>query len=778
MSAGQDRRVSLLPLWTAVWLCVAVLLLGGREAGAEPEPVLSVAVGHGGAVRPNHYFPIRVEVSWVAQPGEPLAGDPLSARMEVRVPQDSVYTALITRDVTIQPGKISIVVVYARSLVDVSEIEVALRDSRGRLLVQGKASSSGIAGWWTIDDDQAIVMAVGKSSMPRSGWVFDHGNVSPVKVEEVNAVDLPREWPGYDGVSLVLLEDIQPERLDALQIRTLLEWVQQGGELAITVTNQLNTYQIVLGDLNWPISFGEYNSTEFDPSLAEVLQGSMALGLDPNVKSPTPGRERLSVKSDSAMGWYNQYLPTLEQEIAAFNGRFLYTRSIELAVEAIESGWTARRADERYNPLVTTKTEGARRSGNIAAGPYGLGSITLIGVDPASLAGGGARELRGVGWWHCLSHVGPIFAAVSSTPPQAGTYYGGYRSSADATLATAAVNDVLNTLSAPFGVSHGLFGAISVALLLLVLLIGPVDYFVLRWISREPLTWITCPILVLIACGAIYFAQESVSYGRARASRTSIVDAWSGATQGTATSFTAISSARGGRYALDGLGGSVWQSPTCWNPPYWYYYGAETSTTTAPIRQGPVGASVESIGVPLENVRWLQERGPIDLPEITGAVRFDRAHDRVEVDVNAPADWTGRVLAVEWNDGWYKGDIVELSNGLIAGAMIPRDAGDREATKLRKSQGTANSWGYYQTDWVAGWVNDLVFQIPGHRQIGKRLATLGPESAAILVSFDHRSGVELTRDGSSVDTEWTETMQLRLIVPATPLAAESEGNEP
>ncbi len=777
MLAGHYRRVALLPFWSVVWLCIGLLLLGGREAVAEPEPVLDVAVGHGGAVRPNHYFPIRVEISWVGKPGEAMTGDPLAARVEVRVPQDSVYSALLTRDVTIQPGKNSIAVVYGRSLADVSDIEVALRDSRGRLLVQGKVNASGMAGWWTIDDDQAIVMAVGKSTMPRSGWVFDHGNVSPVKVEEVKAADLPREWPGYDGVSLVLLEDLQPDRLDAIQIRTLLDWVRQGGQLAITVTNQLQTYRNVLGDLNWPISFDEYNSTEFNPALAEVLQGAIALGLDPNAKLPTPGRETLSVNSESAMGWYNQYLPTLEREIAAFSGRHLYTRAIELAPEAIESGWTVRQAEEWYNPLLTKKAGGTRRRGNIATGPYGLGSITLVGVDPASLAGGGARELRGVGWWHCLSHVGSILTAVSSTPPQSGAYYGGYRS-VDATLATTAVNDIIDKLSAPFGISHGLFGAISIALLLLVLLIGPVDYFVLRWTSREPLTWITCPILVLLACGAIYFAQESVSYGRARASRTTIVDAWSGAAQGTATSFTAISSARGGRYAIDGLGAGVWQTPTCWNPPYWYYYGDETSTTTTPIRQGSSGASVVSIGVPLENVRWLQERGPIDLPEITGAVRFDRARDRVEVDVNAPAGWSGRVVAVEWNEGWYRRESVELSSGRVAAATIPRDPGDRDAAKLRKSQGTANSWGYYQTDWVAGWVNDLSFQIPGHREIGKRLAALGPEYAAILISFDHRSDVELTRDGSPVETEWSETLQLRLIVPAQPLAAEAKGNEP
>lgn len=763
----------------AMLLCAVTLLGGAPRATAAPEPVLSAEVGHGGAVRRNFYFPIRIKIGWVAKPGEPVSGEAQAARLEVRVPQDTLYSAAITRDVTIQPGQRTSVVVYARSQIDFDAFDVELRDGRGRLLVRSRFNSMATGGWWPIDGDQAIVLAVGKSSLPRSGWVFDHQNMSPVKVEEVLPKDLPRQWPGYDGVTLVVLGDFQSDHLDAFQIRALLEWVRQGGQLVVAAMNQMDTFNEVLGDQNWPLTFGEYNSNEFDVGLVNVLRGALKWGLDPDSKALNWGRQVMSVKPDSPMGWFNEFLPEVIKECEAFSGRYLYSRSIEMSSEAMEAGWSVRRAVEAFNPAARREWTGGEATGDIVAGPVGLGSLTILGIDPASLAGGNARELRGVGWWHCLEHIEPLRAALSYQPAQVNAYYGGYGSSLDSMLASSAVNDVLDELSIDFGVNHGLFGAIAVALLLLVLLIGPVDYVVLRWTRREPLTWITCPVLVLLACGAIYFAQESVSYGTARASRLTIVDAWSGATRGAATSFTAIASARGGGYSLDGLGDGIHMSPTCWNPPPWYYYGNEPPSTSILIDQTSTGSHVRSLSVPLANVRWLEDRGPIELPAITGVVRFDLSHDTVWVDVVAPPDVKCRVMAVQWNNGWYVAGSqgVALSDGRLTDQLFDRAADEEQAAKWRRSQATSQDY-FSVSDFSKGWPHDLDFQIPGHRQIGRRLASMGTEDAAILISIDERSGVELTRDGSPLEAEWKERMHLRLLVPAHRAPLSGEGNRP
>lgn len=754
-------------------LCAALLavLALTAPAGAEPQPVLSVSVGHGGAVRTHYFFPIHVEVSWVSPPGEPIIGDAQRAQVQVRVPQDMVYSQVITREITIQPGQKSAVVVYARTLEDFSELEATLRDDRGRVLARTRPSSAAIGGWWRIQDSDAIVIAVGKSTLPRSGWLFDHGSVSPVKVEELEAADLPREWPGYDGVTLVVLEDLQAHRLDAAQLATLLEWVQGGGRLAVTVTNQLETFRQVLGDMNCPVTFGSYEANPFDQTVGDVLRRAVARTMHPDEYGPT-----LTLDSGSPLAWYSQYLSTLINELASYGGRTFYGRQIALDESAQAKGWRIRDARLAFDPERAVPAESAPTSGHVAWGPLGLGEVTLLGVDPASLAGADANELRGVGWWHCLLHIAPLRSAVPVSLRESSGYYGDVQGSVNSAMSTTAVNEMLDTLSAPFGVSRGLFGAIAVALLLLVVLIGPVDFFLLRWIRREPLTWITCPLLVLLACGAIYLAQEAVSYGRARVCRATLIDAASGATRGVTTSLTAIFSNQGGRYALQGSEDGVYQTPASWNSPWGYYSGGNAGGTLVPIAQGSRGSLVESINVPLENVRWLMERGPASVPEMSALVHFDRARDRLFVDVSAPPGWEGRVAAVQWNEGWYVPSPASgtLLQGKLQRVEFKRDPGDEEAAKQRQRSSMAEPWGYYSNDLLSGWVHDASYQLPGHREIAQQIAGLGPSVAAVLIDFDHRSELELTRNGATVDAEWSEVIHVRLLAPAQRAAANEE----
>lgn len=763
------------------WLAVLVALAGlgalVRLAPAQVQPVLLADVGHGGAIRPGAYFPIRITVDWIIEPDAEYSTEPEAARISVRLPQDSIYAVRIERDLTIQRGQRSTTVVYARSQASVDAIEFELRGGGGRLLARGKAHSGDLSGWAPVADHEAIVLVAGKSSLPRSGWVFDHQNLSPVSVAEVEPGALPREWPGYDGVSVVVLGDLGTDRLDALQVRTLREWVRWGGHLALSVTNQTDTYRQVLGDLQWPLIFGEYNSFEFDAGLSDVLARCMMMALDPDALAahPSPKRwnpfaapeARSRISENSSMAWYEQHMAQVRTEIEQFSGRYLYRRPIELLSEAVAEGWRARWSTDSWDPATKPSAGPISVSGDIAWGPFGLGTITLLGTDPAALAGGSARELRGVGWAHALAHVRPLHRASSFVLDAQQSYYASYSNSEDLELANAAANDLLDELSVGFGVGHGLFGAISVALLLLALLIGPIDYLFLRWLRREPLTWLTCPLLILLASGAIYFAQESVSYGRARATRVAVVDAWSGSTQGRGTSFTAFAAARGGRYTLGPPREDVYMSPTCWHPPSWYY-GDEAAATTVPIEQHSLGSSVVSMYVPLENVRWMLDRGPIEVPQIDGLIRYDAARDRLWLDLNVPAGVEGSIEAVWWNDGWYTAGAVgrDLSVGPLVRQPFLRDREQQERVNRRRDRANLDPWVYPSRVGVEDWMHDAAFQVTGRREVGERLTDLSPAYGAVLLRLNDRSDVELMRGDEIVETEWEERMMLRLIVPA------------
>lgn len=774
---GQASR------WCAC-IVAACALVSAATALAAPEPFLVTEVGHAGAIRRGYYFPIRVTVQWTQSPGEVVSGEAGPAVIEVLVRQDLLHNVRLSRDVTIQPGRPTITTLYARSVVDVSEMEIELRDRGGRLLASAKPQSSGAAGWWTIESDQAIVLAAGRSSMPRSGWAFGNPLASPIKTVEVAPADLPREWPGYDAVTLVVLGDLEPERLDASQLSALLDWVARGGHLAILAASQLDALVTIFGDER-PLVLGEYTDSEFSPSVGAALRSAVALAMELR-EQPAPPSGRLALRpgvnltTTRPMEWYAPRLEALNRSLEDLRGRFLYRRSIELSPSAREAGWAVRWAHEAFDPAQVDHAWGGSLSGDIARGPWGLGTITVLGIDPASLAGGASGEARGVGWWHCLLHVPEIHAALVPRRVAESQYWYSRADSLETILASRAINSILDDLSAGYSTSQGLFAAIAVALLLLVLLIGPVDYFVLRRLRREPLTWITTPALIAMACAAIYLSQDAVSYGTARVKRLSVIDAWSGATRGEATSFTAIASNRGGRYALDGLGRDVFASPACWRPPTWYYWDTRPSAYTVPVVHTPSGARVRSIHIPLESARWMEERGPMLIPAFTGAVRFDEARDVVALDLEAPPQAAGSVLGVWWNEKWYappRGE-VDAAGGPLRGHVLPRAAQDAEDLEKRRQPATIDPYAWYSPNVDSGWRHDALFQIPGHRHVEARLITRSPGVAAVLIELDCPAALKLLRDGSPVAPEWEEKQVIRLIVPAAPAEAGSEGSRP
>ena len=178
-------------------------------------------------------------------------------------------------------------------------------------------------------------------------------------------------------------------------------------------------------------------------------------------------------------------------------------------------------------------------------------------------------------------------------------------------------------------------------------------------------------------------------------------------------------------------------------------------------------------------MRWLQDRGPIEMLPISGKVQFSVSRDTVWVDVIAPADLKCRVLAVQWNQGWYAAGAggVGLIDGRLAGQMLERAGDDEAAAKWRQSQLARQDYNS-GAECRKGWPHDLEFQIPGHRQISRRLDALGLDDAVVLIAMDQPRQVELTRDGAPVETEWEEQVRVRLLVPAETAPQFGGGDRP
>jgi hypothetical protein len=152
----------------------------------------------------------------------------------------------------------------------------------------------------------------------------------------------------------------------------------------------------------------------------------------------------------------------------------------------------------------------------------GFGDVTFVAVDPESepIANWEDRTsfLR-----QCLRWPSPALNA-----------------SRDHSHATSAAADMTNVLRSALDqsfadVAAASFGLVALLTLGYTALIGPVDYFFLRAIKRPSLTWLTFPVVVIVACWGAYALANRMKGTQNRVNQVEIVDVdvQTGQTRGT-----------------------------------------------------------------------------------------------------------------------------------------------------------------------------------------------------------------------------------------------------
>ncbi len=145
----------------------------------------------------------------------------------------------------------------------------------------------------------------------------------------------------------------------------------------------------------------------------------------------------------------------------------------------------------------------------LAHTPLGLGGVTFLALDPklAPLAG-----------WRGHAAVWESIAALTSTP---GPYANGIQDGYAATQAASSIP----------GLRLPSVGQLLLFLFVYTLVIGPINFLVLRRLRRRELAWVTIPVLVLLFSAITFFTsfrsrggavlqnEMSVAYGSVEAER-------------------------------------------------------------------------------------------------------------------------------------------------------------------------------------------------------------------------------------------------------------------
>ena len=340
-----------------------------------------------------------------------------------------------------------------------------------------------------VDHDKLLVVNIGNSQglkpteETEEAQSFNRNNNTPQQMARRASnpdklIELPDRWYGYEGVDAVIIATgnnfgnslaqqlaRDPVRRDALE-----QWVLQGGHLIISVGSNAEK---VASAADFPLE--PLLPVKFDRGGAEKaerldgLRDFIVQGVPQNVRKakgeirgPTVPYARFEPKPG---------IKTMTASLVADN--------------------------------ITVKRQLIVRSA------HGLGKITVIGFDTNSEAF--------ANWEHKHDFWAAVLEARVITPRFNNYAYGSNRD--DASLALA------NHIEEFGDVPVISFALVALFIALYIILIGPVDYFVLKKVfKRLEYTWITFPTVVLLVSLAAYFGAYYLKGDKLRINKVDLIE--------------------------------------------------------------------------------------------------------------------------------------------------------------------------------------------------------------------------------------------------------------
>lgn len=253
--------------------------------------------------------------------------------------------------------------------------------------------------------------------------------------------------------------------------------------------------------------------------------------------------------------------------------------------------------------------------------PYGSGSVALIGFDPT------------VEWIAKTDTSGNLWRRLLPPRTSGGLSFG------DDNLLVNAVSQ-LPTLALP---------PISGLLALLVayiLLIGPVNYLVLKRIDRREWAWITMPILIVVFAAGAYAYGAALRGSDVIVNEIAIVRGAPGTTEGAAQAYLGVFSPTRSVYQVSVPGGALLSTSINGD-----MFGGTGTSNVLDVLQGDP-ARVRDLAVGFGSLRTIRAETAVAVPLVEADLRLEDGHLRGTVKnastqkLERPAVVLGQTVAV------------------------------------------------------------------------------------------------------------------------------------
>ena len=288
---------------------------------------------------------------------------------------------------------------------------------------------------------------------------------SPV---EIATDGLPVHWHAYDGYELVIATEEALSKETPQSHRALMEWVVAGGRLVILTDSAGRGWRALLHP---GMPLGAFEMTE--------------------AREVTPSPELTAIANGVA-----------EQSILL---RPRPARTIRLTSEGVRDGWK----------VGWTGTGHAANEGMLAWGPYGMGMLGVMGVDPGTLTGiiGSGNTAAGTRLWRDVVRKVAWGGRNEIEKRVQGDSWWWHPASGATPETREALRLALDEISVVAPLGKGLFTTLLVTMLAMALLVGPGDAIILKRLRMRHRSWMTALLWIGIATGVAGLAPAMVRTG-------------------------------------------------------------------------------------------------------------------------------------------------------------------------------------------------------------------------------------------------------------------------
>jgi len=508
-----------------ILLAFPVLVIAAAAEEDEDPFNVDFFCGWGGYYRPMEWTPVEIGISSTLT--EPFAG-----LITVSAQQDGLNTMNVNYEFVLTPDIPLHLPLVTKFAFTADKCSVRLVDKE-----RGRTQWSQDYELWGIETESRFITVVNENDLliglvgnrkfgllrlPKQSKCLSHRGRGEVRVGEVRVGDkLPRmvpwDWTGFVPLDLLILYDPDWNLFNSQQLNAIAQWVSNGGKLLLIPGSHPLAAANPIAQL-LPIELHDLKEMTIP---AEMLEKMGLIGREP----------------EQVTGW------TLAPKSDA---NFYETETNDTGEYLFATGYT------------------------------GFGRVGVLAFDPATMTDR-QREKSASFWIYCIKQI----LEYGDSPPS-GRNAGGIRpnqrsrtiqSASDAEIQTgrpgnrnrfeigraqAANNAVMEFLYQ--GIRPLSIWWVILLLITLAVLLGPLDYKLLKRLDRLPLTWLTCSFWIILFTIGAYYGVQALRAGDMELRVVSVLDGIENSDHAWSTDYCGLFAPTSDDYKLESLQPNQWWS--------------------------------------------------------------------------------------------------------------------------------------------------------------------------------------------------------------------------